>query len=95
MARSTNESIGKCSQYSVPNSSAKKLDALTSSPSFAHFINVFTIYRFVLLCFLFGAMSILTGVSLISLSLVFRAKTMSTQLLESVPLYMPGLIVSG
>lgn len=60
----------------------------------AHFTYVLTIYRHVLLCLLFGSMSVLIGLSLLTVSLIIRAKTTSVHLIESVPLYMPGLIVS-
>lgn len=67
---------------------------LTTSSTLAHFTYVLTIYRYVLLCLLFGSMSVVIGFTLLSISLILRAKTSSLHLIESVPLYMPGLIVS-
>lgn len=67
--------------------------SLTTSPKLSHFIYILSIYRYVLLCLLFGSMSVITGVSLLSISLIIRSKTISIHLMESVPLYMPGLIV--
>ena len=69
---------------------------LTPSPSlFRHFFYILNIYRYVLFCLLFGCMSLIIGVALFLLGILFRTNTTSIHLLESVPLYMPSLIVSN
>ncbi|KAH9423715.1 hypothetical protein DERP_005296 [Dermatophagoides pteronyssinus] len=67
---------------------------LTPSPSlFRHFFYILNIYRYVLFCLLFGCMSLIIGVALFLLGILFRTNTTSIHLLESVPLYMPSLIL--
>ncbi|XP_075584940.1 uncharacterized protein LOC124499981 isoform X3 [Dermatophagoides farinae] len=67
---------------------------LTPSPSsWRHFFYILGIYRYVLLCLLFGCMSLIIGVALFLLGILFRSNTTSIHLIESVPLYMPSLIL--
>lgn len=66
---------------------------LTTPPRFAQAFYLLSLYRYSLLLLLFGLISVLLGVALLAMSLLLRSKTSSMNLLESVPLYMPGLIV--
>ena len=51
------------------------------------------VYRHILLCLLWGSMSLIIGVSLVTLSFVVRSKTTSVLLLESLPVFVPGFVV--
>lgn len=67
---------------------------LTPAPStWQHFLYVLAIYRLVLLCLLFGCLSLIIGIALFLLAIIFRSNTSSIHLIESIPLYMPGSIV--
>lgn len=63
-------------------------------PGLAHLLYMLTLYRYVLLCFLFGLLSVILGVALLTMAVMMRSRTTSVHLLESVPLYMPAMIVS-
>lgn len=69
-------------------------NGLTVGPGLAHLLYMLTLYRYVLLCFLFGLLSVVLGVGLLTMAVMMRSKTTSVHLLESVPLYMPAMIVS-
>lgn len=62
-------------------------------PGLAHLLYMLTLYRYVLLCFLFGLLSVILGVALLTMAVMMRSRTTSVHLLESVPLYMPAMIL--
>ncbi|OTF73911.1 hypothetical protein BLA29_001576 [Euroglyphus maynei] len=75
-------------------SSSSSTTQLTPSPSsWRHFFYILGIYRYVLFCLLFGCMSLIIGVAFFLLAILFRSNTTSIHLIESVPLYMPSLIL--
>lgn len=64
-------------------------------PSWAHLLYVLDVYRYVMLCLVLGTTSVLLGLSLLSIFLVLRLQTSSDHLLQTIPLFVPALIVSS
>lgn len=91
---STTGSSSRSSSTTTSTATEQLPNGLTVGPGLAHLLYMLTLYRYVLLCFLFGLLSVLLGLGLLSMALMMRSKTTSVHLLESVPLYMPAMIVS-
>lgn len=86
-SRSSSSTTTSITSEQLPN-------GLTVGPGLTHILYMLTLYRYVLLCFLFGLLSVVLGLGLLSMAIMIRSKTISVHLLESVPLYMPSMIVS-
>lgn len=93
MGKSKGTGDGKSNRSSSSLTSTELPSDLTTPPPFAQALYLLSLYRYSLLLLLFGLISVLLGVALLAMSLLLRSKTSSMNLLESVPLYMPGLIV--
>ncbi|KAH9396597.1 hypothetical protein TYRP_019620 [Tyrophagus putrescentiae] len=95
---SSNTAAGNSGSISRSSSSSMTTEALPNGltagpPGLAHLLYMLTLYRYVLLCFLFGLLSVILGVALLTMAVMMRSRTTSVHLLESVPLYMPAMIL--
>ncbi|UXI15050.1 hypothetical protein NH340_JMT00993 [Sarcoptes scabiei] len=66
---------------------------LTSTTKWPFFWHLISNNRCRLQCFLCGLFASIIGVSMIFLAIFFRANTSSIEMIESLPIYVPGLIL--
>lgn len=69
-------------------------NTLTSQHSSWCYSYILHLYSHILLCLLWGSLSLIIGIILVILSALIRSKTSSISLLESLPIYVPALVVS-